>query len=862
MPHVMMRYFYPVLFFMFFSLGAFATHERAGEITYRHIEGYTYEVTILTYTYAPSPADRPELEILWGDGTASILPRVDSINLTNLIRKNIYIGQHTYSGQGTYILSMEDPNRNAGILNIPNSVNIPFYIQTQLVINPYLGYNNSVQLINPPLDQGCVDRLFLHNPGAYDLDGDSIAYKLTVCRGEGGLPIPGYTYPNTSNIFIMDSLSGNLIWDSPIQQGEYNVAFIIEEWRSGQMIGYVTRDLQIQIGSCNNNPPEIFALTDTCISAGENLTFDVMASDPDGSYLSLTAFGGPFNAITSPAYIDPDPATGLETVTTTFFWQTDCLHVRKNPHQVFFKAVDEDSEVSLTAYHTTHIQVNGPPPENLDAIPEGTAIYLSWIPSPCTNATGFNIYRKEDYYGFVHDYCETGVPAYTGYELIASINNTDFNYFTDNNNGAGLFHGINYCYMVTEVYGDGAESYASNEACASLQKDMPVFTNVSVNNTDKTNGSMYVAWSKPTEIDFDEWPGPFQYHLYRREDRQDAVFEVVQVYYNLNDTIFIDTLINTLDYRYLYYIDFYHGESGALERIGTTPTAPSTYLTIQPSDSRLNLSWNNDTPWSNDSFVIYKKSPGELFFDSIGFTTIPSFADTDLLNGELYCYYVKTIGQYSLPGTIDPIINFSQENCARPVDNVPPCTPLLDIETDCDLYTNDLYITYPDECADEEVIYYIYYSQGLNDTMMLIDSTYNSYYLFETDSPSIVGCFAVSSLDSLWNESPLSETICIPLETCDITFFPDIITPNGDNFNEIFRAYNINSVESMHIVIFNRWGSVVFESSDPYFEWNGIDQSSGRACSDGVYFFVANLTEKTLGGSTARTVKSSLTILR
>ena len=237
----MMRILYTFLFIILLSVSSFATHERAGEITYKHISGLTYEVTIVTYTYSPSPADRPELEILWGDGTSSILPRDNYTDLTSVVRKNIYIGQHTYAGAATYIISMEDPNRNYGIVNIPNSVNIPFYIETQLIINPFLGTNNSVQLLNPPLDYGCVNKLYVHNPAAYDPDGDSLSYKLTICKGYDGQETPGYTFPVASNSFHIDNISGDLVWDTPVQQGEYNVAFIIEEWRDGQRIGYVDR---------------------------------------------------------------------------------------------------------------------------------------------------------------------------------------------------------------------------------------------------------------------------------------------------------------------------------------------------------------------------------------------------------------------------------------------------------------------------------------------------------------------------------------------------------------------------------------------------------------------------------------------
>ena len=46
------------------GLPALATHNRAGEITYRHLEGTTYEVTITTYTKSSVVADRPWLSLI------------------------------------------------------------------------------------------------------------------------------------------------------------------------------------------------------------------------------------------------------------------------------------------------------------------------------------------------------------------------------------------------------------------------------------------------------------------------------------------------------------------------------------------------------------------------------------------------------------------------------------------------------------------------------------------------------------------------------------------------------------------------------------------------------------------------------
>ena len=74
--------------FWILSLNSFATHNRAGEITYRQISDLTFEITIWTYTYTKSNADRNELPVVWGDGTASIAPRNQVLILPNFYQRN------------------------------------------------------------------------------------------------------------------------------------------------------------------------------------------------------------------------------------------------------------------------------------------------------------------------------------------------------------------------------------------------------------------------------------------------------------------------------------------------------------------------------------------------------------------------------------------------------------------------------------------------------------------------------------------------------------------------------------------------------------------------------------------------------
>jgi gliding motility-associated-like protein len=852
---------------------ATATHQRAAEITYRHVTGLTYEAKIITYTYSPSPADRPTLDIYWGDGSSSTLIRTEKNALADNITLNVYeykpemgaiTNRHTYSSPGTYTIFMEDPNRNYGVVNIPNSVNVPMYVQSQLVINPFLGYNNSPTLLNPPIDIGCVNQVFIHNPGAYDVDGDSLSYRIVVCKTTGGIDIPGFTQPTASNSFTINSLSGDVIWDTPVMQGEYNIAFVIDEWRNGIWIGSLTRDMQIEILACSNNPPVIVSVTDTCVTAGDTITFDITAFDIDGNNVTLNATGGPFEVSESPASMDPDPAGGNDTVMTTFSWSTTCTHVQNQPYQLFFKAIDDDSPVNLVNYKTVGITVICPAPENLTAEAIGSTIRLKWDRVPCSKGSGYRIYRHLGYIGFEPDNCQTGVPASTGYVLIHENTGINDTAYTDDDNGLGLIHGNQYCYMVTAYFSDGAESYASIEACAILKRDIPVITNVSNDSNDLLSGRGYIAWSKPTELDTIQIPGPYQYVLNRADDANGGSLQAIATFPGLEDTIFIDNGINlnNSDSSFTYRVSL---ESLTFGFIGNSQLASSIFLRISETDEELQLFFKPNVPWINDYYVIYRQNDDGTAYDSIGIAFEPSFVDTGLINGSQYCYYVKSVGGYTATGFVDPIINYSQLVCAIPYDNRPPCAPVLTVTTNCDLAVNTLNWANPDTICDTDVAKYLIFFTPLEGAdYSLLDSTspasVTTYDHF--NNGNITGCYAVIAVDSVGNLSAYSNSACINNDTCSVYALPNVFTPNDDMYNDTYYPYPYTSVERVDMTIFNRWGNIVYETEDPNINWDGRDYKNNSKCSDGVYFYVCKVYEITLYGIKPRELRGSITLLR
>jgi gliding motility-associated-like protein len=66
--------------------------------------------------------------------------------------------------------------------------------------------------------------------------------------------------------------------------------------------------------------------------------------------------------------------------------------------------------------------------------------------------------------------------------------------------------------------------------------------------------------------------------------------------------------------------------------------------------------------------------------------------------------------------------------------------------------------------------------------------------------------------------------------------FPNVFTPNGDSGNDYFVPLNTGKpLPAGRLTILNRWGNVIFQTTDLTGGWNG--QYQDNACTEGVYFW-------------------------
>lgn len=784
--------------------------------------------------------------------------------MENDISKNTYIGEHTFAGNGIYTISFEDPNRNAGIVNIPNSVNVPFYIESTLIINPFLGSNSSPQLLNPPIDNGCTNTPYYHNPGAYDPDGDSLSFSLITCRGYEGENIPGYHMPNASNYISINPTTGDLVWDSPTMVGEYNIAILVQEWRQGVLIGNIVRDMQISIIACDNRPPVITAI-DTCVTAGEEIDMIISATDPEGGTISLSGTSSCFQ-LPLPA-IFPE-ASGISPISAHFIWQTSCSHISVSPYAVFFKAKDNGPQVELSSYKTIYISIVAPKPENLEAVSVGNNIHLSWDSYTCTNGQGFKVYRRNGSNPFEPGECETGMLDDQGYYLIGTINNIYDTSFIDNGSVRPLYHGNEYCYRITAFFADGAESYVSDEACTRLLNDAPLITHIDVEETHESNGIIYVSWHRPTEFDSIQFPGPeYQYRIFRKTRYGSSAYTQIGTTYSLHDTSLTDIGINTTEQDYLYKVEFWGMANDSMQFIEKSDVSSSIYLHIESMDKKLKLYWNEQVAWENQSYTIFRLNEDLHSWDSIAETAERFYMDENLENEKEYCYYIRSKGGYFTPDSLYPLYNKSQKNCGTPIDNIPPEIPNLEVTTDCQSVFLEWTFSSVEAAEDVET-FYLYYKPTLEDDFMVIDSIDNSYCTgircnYTIDYLSFVtGCFALASADNNGNLSGRTDSVCFDVDDCMDYRLPNVFTPNGDGVNDLFQPYQpYTNVEKIDMTIYNRWGRKVFHTEEPNIDWDGRDYLSKEICSDGTYFYSCDVYLHSLTGIVIKPLHGSITLI-
>lgn len=121
----------------------------------------------------------------------------------------------------------------------------------------------------------------------------------------------------------------------------------------------------------------------------------------------------------------------------------------------------------------------------------------------------------------------------------------------------------------------------------------------------------------------------------------------------------------------------------------------------------------------------------------------------------------------------------------------------------------------------------------------MIYNTPNFTHTLNTDGPG-----RVLLLQVVTNSYGCKDTVlkAIDIKPGFAIYIPNAFTPNGDNLNDGFGAKGVG-IESFQMWIYDRWGHIIFESSDINDYWKGNAKGSSEPIEDGVYVWKAQVKD-------------------
>jgi gliding motility-associated-like protein len=102
------------------------------------------------------------------------------------------------------------------------------------------------------------------------------------------------------------------------------------------------------------------------------------------------------------------------------------------------------------------------------------------------------------------------------------------------------------------------------------------------------------------------------------------------------------------------------------------------------------------------------------------------------------------------------------------------------------------------------------------------------------------------------------DSVNYTLVTTEGIRIPNVFTPNDDGVNDLFFIETYGEFEVANMKIFNRWGILIWETSNPVEYWDGKSRD-GNEFPSSTYFYVYNA--KSSSGKTYES-SGSVTLLR
>lgn len=337
---------------------AFATHIVGGELYYEQVGDEEYTVTLIVYRdCGPTNTNQTGFDdaasvgifrdgVLYENLEISIFNA--EINFVPVILENpcftlppdVCVEEAVYTANiflpdwGTgYDLVYQRCCRNPSIINInfPEDSGATFW--AQIPGTDLADVNSNPQFNNFPPVALCTNAAFTFDHSATDIDGDSLAYNFCspMLGATPDFPAPsppqgppftnvswagGFsaTYPISSDpAFAIDPVTGQITGTANLP-GQYVIGVCVEEWRDGILLSTTNRDFQFNVTTCD---PNIIATIPTQDQFCDGLTFQFSQESTNATFFEWD-FGDPTTDLD--VSIEPEPIwtyadTGVYTVT-------------------------------------------------------------------------------------------------------------------------------------------------------------------------------------------------------------------------------------------------------------------------------------------------------------------------------------------------------------------------------------------------------------------------------------------------------------------------------------------------------------------------------------------------------------------
>ena len=225
-----------------------------------------------------------------------------------------------------------------------------------------------------------------------------------------------------------------------------------------------------------------------------------------------------------------------------------------------------------------------------------------------------------------------------------------------------------------------------------------------------------------------------------------------------------------------------------------------------------------------DSLLVEELAPADSYlWITVNGTINPDTANPSWLHPdpgfsgtiELICIYTNQCGTYADSATVEVLPQVEASFSYTPSTEIYEGTDVM--------FTNS---------STGAVSYQWYF--GNNDSSNAV----NPVYMYEEEGTYQVMLVAYSP-------EGCADTALMPLTVLPAKrIIPNVFSPNGDGINDELLIH-LPPLENFHVMIYDRWGGMMFESNNIEVSWNGKAGNSGVEAQQGVYYMILRaLTKK------------------